>query len=597
MTLRRRLLVVYGVGGAAPLVALAAFGWVVGTRTVTGQVDHDARQRANAMSARLGDALDLCRREAAFARCDVAELAHGLPEEAGLGPLWPWAVCVRSALVGRLPPVRRAILASSAGQPAYRVERFGFEQGSLRASVRTEAQHFLESDLHGIRDARSLQPMQPRELGWQVDFGGWSRRLALRLPQATPTWPDAILLVDISLSVLIREEEAGDSARGLVVLDRSGVILWHAEPEKRGQRLSVVEPGLAAALADAVHVGEGVRHASLGGAAYSVGYRSSAEHDWLVAVAVPHAPALAALRQVGRITLAGVATALGVALLLILRFSRRFAGGVEDLQRGAAAFASGDLDHRVGVRGTDELGHLATALNRMADDLADTNERLRVRERLAVMGELSGALAHEVKNPLHSIAVSAETLQRKGDDPAIREQCQRYILEETRRLNEFLTRFLELGRPIALHRQPTDLRDVARRAVETALAGSDGLVRVQERFPEDCPTVAVDSAQLLQALLNLALNAVQAMPKGGTLEIAMEHQDGIVKIAIADSGTGIDPAQKAALFTPFASGRAGGSGLGLAIVKRIVEAHGGSVSLKSAAGEGTTVTIDLPVSG
>jgi signal transduction histidine kinase len=162
-------------------------------------------------------------------------------------------------------------------------------------------------------------------------------------------------------------------------------------------------------------------------------------------------------------------------------------------------------------------------------------------------------------------------------------------------LNEFLTRFLELGRPIALQRQATDLRDLVRRAVETALAGTEGRVEVREQFADNCPPVSVDSAQLLHALLNVTLNAVQAMPDGGILEVGVERHDGVATLAVSDSGAGIDPERQASLFRPFASGRTGGSGLGLAIVKRIVEAHGGSVELKSESGKGTTVTIDLPV--
>ena len=131
--------------------------------------------------------------------------------------------------------------------------------------------------------------------------------------------------------------------------------------------------------------------------------------------------------------------------------------------------------------------------------------------------------------------------------------------------------------------------------MEIALAGEAGRrVRVVEEFPADVPPVPVDEAQILQAFLNVVLNAVEAMPATGTLRLRLHPEADVMEVKIVDSGIGIPPAVRDRLFEPFVSGRPQGSGLGLAIVKRIVEAHGGTVRAAAAEGEGTAFTIRLP---
>jgi len=580
---------VYGAAGVLPLLVLAALAWFFTVSAVRARVERDAERRAAGFAERLGMLTDYhCRRAVEWASA-CAHCWDMYPVEASLGsPLCSKAAAVRRD-IDATSAVRRAIILDASGTPRYRVERSGIEGEPPRAVVRVETQHFSASDRDGAALARSLEAGQCKALGWRVDSTGMVRRLAARPTGAR----DGYVLVDLSLSALI--DTLASKWGEPVVLGERGTLLWHPEPAKRRQAATLVEPTLARVAASLPSGSVGATSATVGGVLGAVGYRSEPGSGWTVLMVSPYAPALTPLRRVAGWAVAALVAAIASGAFVLLGFARRFAGTVQRLVAGARAFARGDLVHRVPGNSGDELGRLGTALNLMADDLCASHDRLREQERLALMGELSAALAHEVRNPLHSMAVSAETARRTTSDPAIREECLQLIEDEAHRLNHVLTRFLELGRPLPLNKQPTDLRDLMRRASSVALSGRhNGRIEVVEEFPDPCPDVEVDEAQILQALLNVSLNAVEAMPEGGTLRLHLGPANGTVVVAVSDSGHGIDPAVRSRVFEPFVSGKPRGCGLGLAVVKRVIEAHGGMVTIDGVGDRGTKVMIVLP---
>jgi signal transduction histidine kinase len=256
----------------------------------------------------------------------------------------------------------------------------------------------------------------------------------------------------------------------------------------------------------------------------------------------------------------------------------------------------------------DNVSHVVT----MARDVTQQHQaqlRARRAERLAGVGELAGQVAHEVNNPIAIISAKARLLLRGGREPMpVRAQEEvTKIAELADRVARIAQGLLSYCRPSPGVRQPLDLRHPARRAlayVEPRAAA--GGVRIADELPLELPHIVANAAELEQVFLNLFLNALDAMPLGGTLRIRARMQNGraphrgpgradIVAIEVADTGTGIDPAIQGRVFEPFLTTKTGtGTGLGLSICQGLVRSHGGDIRLDSVAGCGTSVTILLP---
>ena len=253
--------------------------------------------------------------------------------------------------------------------------------------------------------------------------------------------------------------------------------------------------------------------------------------------------------------------------------------------------------YRVAV---EELQKAYAILREQTDRIVEKEEQLRRAERLSTLGELAAEITHEIRNPLASIKGTAEILHDPSTPQSKREEFLQLMLEEVTRLNKVVENFLELARFQRLHREQADINDVLSRMLQIV---DFQLVRknisVRTHFAADLPAIQLDVSQMEQAILNLLLNAVAAMPDGGVLELTTELQrtngNENVMVEIMDTGTGIAPEHLPYVFNPFFTTRSDGTGLGLAIVKRILKAHGGSVEISSEAGRGTRVTLGLPV--
>ncbi|HAD05377.1 MAG: histidine kinase [Desulfuromonadales bacterium GWC2_61_20] len=234
-------------------------------------------------------------------------------------------------------------------------------------------------------------------------------------------------------------------------------------------------------------------------------------------------------------------------------------------------------------------------LRRQADLILDIEDQLRRADRLSALGELSAGMAHEIRNPLGSIRGTAEILQ-DGIDPADpRYEFTRILIKEVDRLNRVVQDFLDFARPPTPLRASVDpvavLREVLQLTRQLALKNG---VEVSLDADAVSATVAGEEEQLKQAFLNLVLNALQAMPTGGTLTIAAGSEGGEVQLRFRDSGPGIPLDLQEKIFNPFFTTRREGTGLGLAITQRIVSAHGGRLEVASAMGAGSTFILALP---
>ncbi len=269
----------------------------------------------------------------------------------------------------------------------------------------------------------------------------------------------------------------------------------------------------------------------------------------------------------------------------------------------------GDTRDDVGSRDVDVVqaaaAHFAAAVQakRLLDDLrksyadlARTQEQLVQRERLAALGELAAVVAHEIRNPLGVVFNSVGAIRRLlGEDDRAR-QLVEILDEEATRMNHIVGDLLDLARPVspALRRAP--LQPVVQGAIEAACAGAEGRVQVDRQIEEGLPAVPIDERLMRQAILNVAINAVQAMgDRGGTLTVRMRRADECVCVEIHDTGPGIAPEAAPRIFEPFFTTRASGTGLGLTVVKRIVDVHRGETAVDTSPGRGTTFVIRLPV--
>jgi len=248
------------------------------------------------------------------------------------------------------------------------------------------------------------------------------------------------------------------------------------------------------------------------------------------------------------------------------------------------------------IQGAGErMGALVTL--RDLDSLESINTQLQVSERLAAVGRITAGVAHEVKNPLNSMRLWLENLKESlpaDSDGAA--QAVNVLDAEIDRLDAVVTRFLDFARPMDVRLEPTQLAGLLREVLEVAQPQLQrAKVEVAQLLPIGIPEVFVDRDLLKQAVLNLVLNAVDAMPAGGQLQLTLSRRGEMAEITVGDTGKGIPPEHRQKVFQLFFTTRPGGSGIGLASTFRIVQLHNGSINFTSEVGRGTTFRIELPL--
>ncbi len=293
---------------------------------------------------------------------------------------------------------------------------------------------------------------------------------------------------------------------------------------------------------------------------------------------------------------------LAVATLLAWFLARRISGPVLEMTEASRRIAHGDLSVRVPVRTGDEVGELAQSFNTMAHDLASQQKEIERRERLAAWADMAAQVAHEVKNPLTPIQLSAEHLQRAYRASGIRSEvfdsvvavCTRTILESVTRLRDIASEFAAFVREPVDRSQRVDVSALTRNVLEPYQDVLPEGLRLSARFGEAC-FVRGEAKLVERAIRNLFENSMQAVGETGEIRVSCRPIEGQVDLVIEDSGPGFDEETRARLFEPFFSTKTQGSGLGLALVKKVAEDLGGSASLERD-GTVTRAILRLPLS-
>jgi two-component system, NtrC family, sensor histidine kinase HydH len=330
-----------------------------------------------------------------------------------------------------------------------------------------------------------------------------------------------------------------------------------------------------------------------------VGHAPLARPPWSILVTEPIREALQPVRQM---TLQ-LGVALGVVIVTAAGIAGILAGRVTRPLRELTR-ATRELPHAkqemplVRTRLRDEVGELAEAFNQMTIDLRRTEAQLLEAEKFAFVGEVAAGIAHEVRTTLGILRSSAQllqpTLEAEGGEAA---ELVHIMLEEVQRLDSVVADLLTLGRPRELALELRRLSEPVFRAVDVAAPQARGKgVGIKKIAPEREPLTLCDEEQMYQVALNLLVNAIEVLPAGGTVTVAIDGEaDGFTGFEVRDDGPGISEENRERIFQPFFTQREGGTGLGLTFVQRVVHEHNGRVSVDSDVGRGSVFRVLLPV--
>jgi nitrogen fixation/metabolism regulation signal transduction histidine kinase len=313
-----------------------------------------------------------------------------------------------------------------------------------------------------------------------------------------------------------------------------------------------------------------------------------------------------------------LAGGIGILLAILLSGSvaARVTQPIERLAQAAREVAAGNWDARVEITSRDEVGQLAASFNTMTRQLVEQRDRAVQAERVAAWRELARRLAHELKNPLFPLQITVENLLRSRSsaefDEVFRESTAT-LLAEIGNLKAIVGRFSDFSKMPQPQLQPVKVNDIIRQVLKLHEAqlrvarvpdpgdrmpevhrAETRATQVVTELDDSLAPVNADPDLLHRALSNLVLNALDAMPEGGTITVRTSAAPGHVRIEVSDSGSGLTREECERLFTPYYTTKVYGTGLGLAIVQSVVSDHGGSITVDSMPGKGTTFRIDLP---
>ena len=295
-----------------------------------------------------------------------------------------------------------------------------------------------------------------------------------------------------------------------------------------------------------------------------------------------------------------------VAALFGVLVSRRITRPLEGLSNAVRKIAKGDFDVNVAIKSGDEIGELSTSFNNMAGELKERESSLKKAqhalvqsEKMAAVGTLSAGLAHEVKNPLSAVLGYAQLSKRKLEQPEALLKHLDTIETETRRCNEIIGNLMQFSRKEKGEHSQISVNEVVQKSiaiVDHQLSLKD--VRIESELSEDVPDISGNANQLQQVLMNLMINAQQAIGEGGgTVKLETSVNGESVLITVLDTGPGVDDDVAAKIFEPFYTTKPAGqgTGLGLSVTYGIIQDHGGDISVKRADSGGARFVIKLPL--
>ena len=470
----------------------------------------------------------------------------------------------------------------------------------FREAQRERGVHYLpwgrSPYLHRGMDHRSMDPGS-HHLGVAMDVPMGDGHSGVLF--ALIRWSEVQAVIDEARAVLI--EEAGLASAQVFVVGRDGVVQAHTDRARYGLMLEPAELGQRLADAEAFGRCESMRD---DGVALRVGFApggGDSARAFVMGVAVPEDELFAASDDFERVLLLAIIVSIIVLVAWSLAASRAITAPVKSLVQATRKIAGGDLQVAVPERGGPELGELAAAFNLMAHELAVGRDRLAHAERDQAWAEMARQVAHEVKNPLQPMRMTAQLLQRARaeEDPRaeqVAERLARTVIEQTEALDRIASDFRSFAGVAAAQRSEVSV-DAWLRALreQTARLFADKQLTLTFTGAADDALVSIEQESMARVFVNLVQNAIEAATEPVTVALGSRREGDHVVIEVVDNGPGVPAEVREKLFEPYFTTKTSGTGLGLAICRRLVDVHGGKIRLESTRSGETRFIIELPI--
>lgn len=420
------------------------------------------------------------------------------------------------------------------------------------------------------------------------------------LPIGRGTGGNGWLVGEFSIEELWRmvgRIRVGDSGVALIA-GSAGELLAHGDPNQRAlvaRGTRVGEHPVISALGETTGETPVIREFRRpdGTRMLTVGVRVP-ELGWLVLVEQPAREAYATAMLHERELLAAISLALLIMILVGSVWARSLIRPIVELTDATGAIAEGRLDRRVDIRSVTELSRLGRGFNRMADRLVELQDDVRKQERHALFGKVAAGLVHDLSHPFKNIQNNCRLVLKMHDDAEYRELFQRTVEREFATIKRVFEDLRNIVHPAAVERFPVDLNRLAADVAEgMRLHAESAGLSLDLHLENDAAYVEGDVFALGRVLRNLMMNAIEATPPMGRVTIATKANDGTVSLCVTDSGCGIPAGRIATLFEDFQTTKRQGLGLGLASSKKIVDQLGGTITVESQAGKGSSFVVEL----
>jgi two-component system, NtrC family, sensor kinase len=416
-----------------------------------------------------------------------------------------------------------------------------------------------------------------------------------------------VVVIDLDFDSVVRIINAihvGESGYAFLV-DQFGRVVVHPRYAPYAQSLATAKERSLRQLVEKMMTGATAwEQYSFDGQLKVAAFAPISPMGWSIAVTIPTAELKKEAHAIQKRAIQVVALTLGFAILGLSVLSYFILRPVRDLVTATQQIAAGDLNQEIPIHSSDELGDLTRSFNRMVKNLTRTQNELVRSEKLISLGRLSAGMAHEIRNPLNAMKGAVVHIQRRRPDDSLVQEYTQLVSEEIDRLNAFVTDFLYFARQAKPKPVPTDLNrlilSVQQLFTEQAQKAN---IRFNNQLAAGLPMVLLDAHQIEQVMVNLMINAMDAMPAGGEMAFStflLLSGNGIpnrVHVELHDNGTGIPESHLQSIFDPFFSTKESGTGIGLPLSLGIIENHGGTLTVRPGEQCGTLVSFELPVQG